>query len=73
MLKIPSVVKTSWLAKQQRACCLKELESPIYIFWGLAGYTSEDVFMNEAKLAKQLFDDRFDAKDSRNIAFGKCT
>jgi hypothetical protein len=32
-------------------------------FLGLAGYADEDVFMNEAKLAKQLFDDRFDTKD----------
>lgn len=32
-------------------------------FLGLAGYAGEDVFMNEAKLAKQLFDDRFDTKD----------
>jgi len=31
-------------------------------FLGLAGYADEDVFMNEAKLAKQLFDDRFDTR-----------
>ena len=28
-------------------------------FLGVAGYSNEDVFMNEARLAKQLFDERF--------------
>lgn len=32
-------------------------------FLGVAGYADEDVFMNEAMLAKQLFDDYFDTKD----------
>lgn len=32
-------------------------------FLGLAGYADEDVFMNEVKLAKKLFDERFDTKD----------
>ncbi|MEE9161131.1 MAG: C13 family peptidase, partial [Gammaproteobacteria bacterium] len=32
-------------------------------FLGFAGYADEDVFMNEAKLAKQVFDTRFDTKD----------
>ncbi len=32
-------------------------------FLGVAGYADEDVFMNEATLAKELFDERFDTKD----------
>ncbi len=32
-------------------------------FLGFAGYADEDVFMNEAKLAKQVFDTQFDTKD----------
>lgn len=32
-------------------------------FLGVAGFADEDVFMNEAKLAKELFDGRFDSKD----------
>jgi len=32
-------------------------------FLGLAGYADEDVFMNEAILAKQLFDDQFDTRE----------
>ena len=31
-------------------------------FLGFAGYADEDVFMNEAKLAKQVFDAQFDTK-----------
>lgn len=32
-------------------------------FLGVAGHAGEDVFMNEARLAKQLFDDRFDTRE----------
>jgi len=32
-------------------------------FLGLAGYAGEDVFMNEAMLAKKLFDDQFDTRE----------
>ncbi len=37
-------------------------QSDLY-FLGLAGYADEDVFMNEAMLAKELFDERFDTRD----------
>ncbi|RKZ48998.1 MAG: hypothetical protein DRQ58_03140 [Gammaproteobacteria bacterium] len=32
-------------------------------FLGLAGYADEDVFMNEAMLVKELFDDQFDTRE----------
>jgi len=52
------------LVKQKTDSLLPERAGMIDMyFMGVAGYAEEDVFMNEAMLAKQLFDERFDTKN----------
>lgn len=52
------------LVRQATESLLPERAGVIDLFFlGVAGYADEDVFMNEVKLAKQLFDAKFDTKD----------
>ncbi len=52
------------LIKQETDKLLPERAGQIDLYFlGLAGYADEDVFMNEAMRAKELFDDQFDTSE----------
>lgn len=52
------------LIKQETDKLLPERAGQIDLYFlGLAGYADEDVFMNEAMRAKELFDDQFDTNE----------